>query len=126
MKWRIMGRYFSSAKDEPRLSSSRLPEWAAIFFVLLAVAALSGCGKPEANISAMSPALISGQWISGGRPARIEADGDGLACINENESKSRAEIKDGKVLVAIDWHTSATLSPNGKELRWDNDTIWVR
>jgi hypothetical protein len=74
----------------------------------------------------MSPALISGQWKSGGRPARIEADGDALACINENESRSRAEIKDGKVLVAIDWHTSATLSPDGKELRWDNDTIWVR
>jgi len=116
-----MGRYSSSVKN-----SSSLPKWAAIFFVLVAVAALSGCGKSEDESSTMSTELISGQWKSGGKPARIEMVSNALVCINENEAKSRAEIKDGKVLVAIDWKTSATLSPDGKVLRWDNDTVWVR
>jgi hypothetical protein len=113
-----MGRHFSC--------NSFLPKWAAIFFMLVAVAALSGCGKSEDEISPMSSELISGQWKSGGKPARIEADGTAFVCINENEARSRAEIKDGKVLVAMDWKTSATLSPDGKVLRWDNDTVWIR
>lgn len=122
----IMGRYSSSVKNEPVLNSSPPPKWAAIFFVLVAVAVLSGCGKSENDISTMSSELISGQWKSGGKPARIELVSSALVCINENEATSRAEIKDGKVLVAIDWNTSATLSRDGKELRWDNDTFWVR
>jgi hypothetical protein len=106
--------------------NSSPPKWAAILFVLVAVAGLSGCGKSEDDISTMSSGLISGQWKSGGKPARIELVSNALVCINEREATSRAEIKDGKVLVAIDWNTSATLSPDGKELRWDNDTVWVR
>ena len=113
-----MGRYSSSVKS-PR------SKWAAIFLVLV-VAALSGCGNSEDNISPMSSESISGQWKSGGRPARIELVNNALVCINENEAASRAEIKDGKVLLAIDWKVSATLSLDGKQLRWDNDTVWLR
>jgi hypothetical protein len=119
-----MGRYFSF-KKKPTSTSSR-PKWAAIFFLLVAVVALSGCGKSEDQTSAMSSELISGQWKSGGKPARIELVSNALVCINEKEATSRAKIKDGKVLVAIDWNVSATLSPDGKVLRWDNDTVWVR
>lgn len=121
-----MGRYFSSVKNEPALNSSRPKKGATILFVLVAILALSGCSKSEDDISPMSSELISGQWKSGGKPARIELVSNALVCTNENEAASRAEIKDGKVLVAIDWHTSATLSPDGKVLRWANDTVWVR
>jgi hypothetical protein len=119
-----MGRHFYFEKKRTLNSSS--PKWVAIFFVLAAVAALSGCGKSDEESSPMSPAVITGQWKSGGKPARIELVSDALVCINENEARSRAEIKDGKVLVAMDWNTSATLSPDGKVLRWDNDTVWIR
>jgi uncharacterized protein (DUF2147 family) len=94
--------------------------------MLVMVAALSGCGKSDDDASPMSSERITGQWKSGGKPARIEPDGNALVCINENEARSRAEIKDGKVLVAIDWNVSATLSPDGKVLRWNNDTAWMR
>ena len=120
-----MGRYFSAAK-KTALNSSRLEKGATILLVLVAIFALSSCRKSEDDISPMSSERISGQWKSGGKPARIELVSDALVCINENEAASKAEIKDGKVLVAIDWHTSATLSPDGKVLRWDNDTVWVR
>jgi|GEM_PF-6786658 len=121
-----MGRCFSSVKNQPTLNSSRPKKGASILFVLVAILALSGCGKSEDDISPMSSERISGQWKSGGKPARIELVDNALVCTNENQAASKAEIKDGKVLVATDWHTSATLSPDGKVLRWDNDTVWVR
>ena len=121
-----MWRYSSSVKNQRPSNSSRLPKWATTFFVLMAIAALSGCGKSGDDSSPMSLERISGQWKSGGKPARIELVSNALVCVNETEATSRAEIRDGKVLVAIDWNVSATLSPDGKVLRWDNDTIWVR
>ena len=121
-----MKRYFPSAKNDPASNSSRPEKWATILLVLVAIAALSGCGKSGDDISTMSSELISGQWKSGGKPARIELVSNALVCINEKEATSRAEIKDGKVLVAIDWNTSATLSFDGKELRWSNGTVWFR
>lgn len=74
----------------------------------------------------MSAEVVTGQWKSGGKPAKIEVVDNALVCVNENDARSKAEIKDGKTLVATDWKTSATLSPDGKVLRWDNDTVWVR
>jgi hypothetical protein len=136
-----MGRYFSPVKNEPALNSSSPVKRAPLFLVLVAIATLSGCGKSGDDIATttspspstsvetakeMSLELISGQWKSGGKPARIEMVSNALVCTNEAESVSRAEIKDGKVLFATDWNTSATLSADGKELRWNNGTVWFR
>jgi hypothetical protein len=121
-----MGRYLSSVKNAPAVNSSRPEKWATILFVVLVLAAFSGCGKSQDDTSGMSPDLISGQWQSQGKPAKIELVNNALVCTNENAATSRAEIKDGKVLVALEWNTSATLSPDGKQLRWDNNTVWIR
>jgi hypothetical protein len=121
-----MRRHFSSVKNGPAFNSSRREKWATILFVFLAMAAFSGCGKSQDDTPRMSSELISGQWQSQGKPAKIELVNNALVCTNENDATSRAEIKDGKVLVAIDWHTSATLSPDGKQLGWDNGTVWIR
>jgi hypothetical protein len=130
-----MGRYFFSVNSGPALNSSRLGKWIIILFVSVTIVALSGCGQSGDEITTttspspskeMSVEAVSGQWHFGGKPARIESNANALICINEKEMTTRAEIKDGKVLVAIDWNTSATLSLDGKELRWTNGTVWSR
>ena len=117
------------------MNSSPRQKRATIFFVLVAIAAFSGCGKSGDDITTttspspskeMSVEAVSGQWKFAGKPARIELNANALICINEKEMTSRAEIKDGKELVAIDWNTTATLSLDGKELRWTNGTVWFR
>jgi hypothetical protein len=130
-----MGRYLFSVNSEPALNSSRLEKWIIILFVSVTIVALSGCGRSGDEITTttspspskeMSVEAISGQWRFDRKPARIELNANALVCINEKEMTSRAEIKDGKVLVASDWNATATLSMDGKELRWDNGTVWYR
>jgi hypothetical protein len=72
----------------------------------------------------MSAGLVTGEWKCGGKPARIVLVNNVLFCINETGAQSRARIRDGRFLLAIDWKVSATLSLDGKELKWSNGTVW--
>lgn len=78
---------------------------------------------PIRNISEQ---LISGKWFSSARPAKIILTKNKIIIQNEGGAVSRGIIENSKYLNAIDWNTKATLSLDGRELRWNNSSLWLR
>lgn len=76
----------------------------------------------------MSLELILGEWSYQGKTAKIAmADSTGrIVCTNEINTSIQVIIESEKLLLAKDWNAYATLSKDGKELRWNNGAIWTR
>lgn len=85
---------------------------------------------PKTQMLTISPKLtekmLIGNWSYLGRPVHIRFKNNQLQLINDVNIMSLATIKQTSYLYASDWNTEAQLSSNGKELHWDNGTVWVR
>ncbi|MCP5196292.1 MAG: hypothetical protein H6974_05855 [Gammaproteobacteria bacterium] len=80
------------------------------------------------NDKEISSKLILGDWYYQGKLANISiADSAGsLICTNESGVSTKSIIKNSKLLWAMDWNIYATISRDGKELKWSNGSVWTR
>lgn len=85
------------------------------FAIVLLLSIVFGCLQSFLGPITFSDAIEHGQVLSGK-----------VACTNEINASIQVTIKDGKLLLAKDWNAYATLSKDGKELRWNNGAIWTR
>ncbi|HKO36009.1 MAG TPA: hypothetical protein VJV21_05990 [Pyrinomonadaceae bacterium] len=78
---------------------------------------------------------LSGTWIckakcpagGEGKAASIAHNGEALTFTNEGGQSSAGRFTGSKSVLATGWgNLTGTIANDGKELRWDNGTTWVR
>ena len=70
--------------------------------------------------------MLAGDWLSNGRPTRIEQNGDELTLFNEHSMTSRGRCTGANQITALDWEGGLRASVTNDEIQWANGSRWVR
>jgi hypothetical protein len=75
--------------------------------------------------TALSPAGLVGAWTFSGALCTVERKGEGLWLSNEHGARVTSALS-GRTIFVPDWKITGEVSADGREIRWSNNTTWVR